>query len=163
MNNPDDPFTLNLTQRLELERYRRYLEATTNPVQLRKEAIALAELRYRERNAFKVFSAEVSPDLEPLRRSLDCSESLSPEPEGSPEPEVPQGCQATCEACGVKIESNPAGDIVHFSYGKPGTRSRLFQRVCRYARRPGCINLDTTKIGEERPGDRYDLPPGFSE
>ena len=42
----------------------------------------------------------------------------------------------TCSACGVEIE----GDLVKFSYGKPGSRDRLRARVCIYAKRPGCIN-----------------------
>jgi len=43
----------------------------------------------------------------------------------------------TCSACGVEIE----GDLVKFSYGKPGSRDRLRARVCIHAKRPlDCIN-----------------------
>jgi hypothetical protein len=44
-----------------------------------------------------------------------------------------------CPVCGVKIES---GEKVLFSYGPPGTRSRLWARVCNYVQKPGCINQD---------------------
>lgn len=41
-----------------------------------------------------------------------------------------------CQRCGVKIE----GDIVHFSYGKPGSRSRLYARVCQFALKRGATD-----------------------
>lgn len=64
----------------------------------------------------------------------------------------------TCSACGVKIEG---GDKVLFSVGAPGTRSRLWARVCQYAKKPGCINADTNAIGEIQPSDYYgDLEDG---
>jgi hypothetical protein len=59
---------------------------------------------------------------------------------------------ATCPACGVKIVG---GDKVIFSVGAPGTRSRLWARVCQYAKKPGCINTDSQKIGEVKPSDYY--------
>jgi hypothetical protein len=46
-----------------------------------------------------------------------------------------------CTACGVKI----VDDVVHFSYGKPGTRQRLHARVCQYAKKEGCINRGITR------------------
>ena len=57
-----------------------------------------------------------------------------------------------CSACGVKIEN---GDTVLFSVGPPGTRSRLYARVCQYAKKPGCINKNSEKIGEIKPSDYY--------
>lgn len=42
-----------------------------------------------------------------------------------------------CPVCSVRI----TGDTVIFSHGKPGTRERLYARVCQYAKdRAGCIN-----------------------
>lgn len=32
------------------------------------------------------------------------------------------------------------GDRVIFSAGPPGTRARLWARVCQYVNKPGCIN-----------------------
>lgn len=58
-----------------------------------------------------------------------------------------------CPACGVVIT---ADDSVLFSHGKPGTRARLWARVCQYAKRPGCINKDETKIGDIQEKDYYD-------
>jgi hypothetical protein len=47
----------------------------------------------------------------------------------------------TCPLCGVKIiVGMVGGDRVLFSAGPPGTRARLYARVCRYVDRPGCIN-----------------------
>lgn len=59
---------------------------------------------------------------------------------------------AVCPACGVKIVG---GDKVIFSVGAPGTRSRLWARVCQFAKKPGCINTDPRKIGEVQPSDYY--------
>ena len=50
----------------------------------------------------------------------------------------------TCSVCGVEIE----GDLVKFSYGKPGSRDRLRARVCVYAKKPGCINDPAGEIVE---------------
>ena len=49
----------------------------------------------------------------------------------------------TCPLCGVKIMVGVAGgDRVLFSAGPPGTRARLWARVCQYVDKPGCINAD---------------------
>lgn len=51
----------------------------------------------------------------------------------------------TCKACGVTIEDNK----VLFSCGKPGTRDRLYVRVCKYAvDKKNCINknIDESKV-----------------
>jgi hypothetical protein len=53
----------------------------------------------------------------------------------------------TCPVCGVKIVSMIGGDRVLFSVGPPGTRATLWQRVCRYTQKAGCINPQG-----ERPG-----------
>ncbi|WP_228035342.1 hypothetical protein [Oculatella sp. LEGE 06141] len=57
-----------------------------------------------------------------------------------------------CPACGVKIE---AGERVLFSAGPVGTRARLWARVCQYAKKPGCINLNTDAIGPIAASDYY--------
>lgn len=43
-----------------------------------------------------------------------------------------------CPVCQVSINK----DVVQFSFGKPGTRDRLWARVCQYVekQKPGCIN-----------------------
>ncbi len=49
----------------------------------------------------------------------------------------------TCPVCGVKILVGlVGGDRVLFSAGPPGTRARLYARVCRYVDKPSCINKD---------------------
>lgn len=45
-----------------------------------------------------------------------------------------------CPVCNVLIE----GDVVRFSYGPPGTRTKLKARVCQFAKREGCINPQTS-------------------
>ncbi|MGK7907333.1 MAG: hypothetical protein AB4040_08915 [Synechococcus sp.] len=41
-----------------------------------------------------------------------------------------------CPICNVTID----GDLVQFSHGGAGTKSRLWARVCRHATKEGCIN-----------------------
>lgn len=60
----------------------------------------------------------------------------------------------TCPVCGVTIVHN----TVLFSSGKPGTRARLYARVCRYAQKPGCINQDPDLIGEVLREDGFQEP-----
>ncbi|MFW6357740.1 MAG: hypothetical protein ACOC0N_00780 [Chroococcales cyanobacterium] len=67
-----------------------------------------------------------------------------------------------CPACGVKI----IGDQVHFSFGAPGTRERLWARVCQFAKKGGCINQNKDALNPIQPDDYYgdvdDLPlPNF--
>ena len=57
-----------------------------------------------------------------------------------------------CPVCGVKIEN---GEKVLFSVGEPGTRSRLYARVCQFAKKPGCINKNEDKIGVIKNTDYY--------
>lgn len=47
-----------------------------------------------------------------------------------------------CPVCGVKILKIIGGDRVLFSTGAPGTREVLWQKVCQYTDKPGCINRD---------------------
>lgn len=57
-----------------------------------------------------------------------------------------------CPACGVTIEN---GDKVLFSVGPPGNRSRLWARVCQFAKKPGCINQDQDAVGTIQSNDYY--------
>lgn len=60
-------------------------------------------------------------------------------------------CQK-CPVCGVEITDQKT---VLFSYGPPGTRARLWARVCQFTKRPGCINQDEAAIGNVQPLDYY--------
>lgn len=52
---------------------------------------------------------------------------------------MPEENCSVCPVCSVTIE----GNTVHFAHGGPGTRDRLYARVCQYAIASGkaeCIN-----------------------
>ena len=57
-----------------------------------------------------------------------------------------------CPKCGVKIKN---GSKVLFSAGEPGTRSRLWARVCNFVQSPDCINQDEEAIGVVESNDYY--------
>lgn len=57
-----------------------------------------------------------------------------------------------CPVCGVRIEN---GEKVMFSVGKPGTRARLWARVCNYVQKEECINQDQESIGFIPANDYY--------
>lgn len=57
-----------------------------------------------------------------------------------------------CPVCGVKIEN---GDKVLFSVGQPGSRARLYARVCNYVQQSECINKDEKAIGVIGVNDYY--------
>lgn len=47
----------------------------------------------------------------------------------------------SCPVCSVKILVGVVGgDRVLFSAGPPGTRAKLYERVCRHVDKAGCIN-----------------------
>ena len=58
-----------------------------------------------------------------------------------------------CSVCGVSINKNGQ---VNFSDGKPGTRARLYARVCQYTEKPECINREPELIGEITSQDNYE-------
>ncbi|MDJ0897951.1 MAG: hypothetical protein QNJ55_04005 [Xenococcus sp. MO_188.B8] len=58
-----------------------------------------------------------------------------------------------CSICSVSITEDGQ---VNFSNGKPGTRARLYARVCQYTEKPGCINREPELIGELTAQDRYE-------
>ena len=70
-----------------------------------------------------------------------------------------------CELCQIVIEDRPGlPDVVTFSNGPQGSRSKLWSRVCQYVpdpeRRRLCINQDSDVRGAEQPGDAFpDAPP----
>ena len=47
-----------------------------------------------------------------------------------------------CPVCGVKILKLVGGDRVLFSVGPPGTRTGLWQKVCQFSQKAGCINKE---------------------
>lgn len=53
---------------------------------------------------------------------------------------MPELQPQVCPVCNVKILKLVGGDRVLFSAGPPGTREVLWQRVCQYTQKPGCIN-----------------------
>lgn len=58
-----------------------------------------------------------------------------------------------CPVCGVSISETGQ---VNFSSGAPGTRSRLYARVCQYTDNKACINQDAALVGEVSPSDRFE-------
>lgn len=58
----------------------------------------------------------------------------------------------TCPACGVSITENGQ---VHFAVGQPGTRAKLYARVCTFNQKPGCINQEPELIGDVIPEDKF--------
>ncbi len=58
-----------------------------------------------------------------------------------------------CSICGVSIAEDGQ---VNFSDGKPGTRARLYARVCQYTKKFECINREPELIGELTAQDRYE-------
>lgn len=60
-----------------------------------------------------------------------------------------------CPVCGVKILPAIGGDRVLFSAGPPGTRAKLWARVCQFVDKPACINRDKTAIGEITDSDYF--------
>lgn len=67
-------------------------------------------------------------------------------------PESTQPKEEICPVCGVTILD---GAKVVFSAGPSGTRSRLWARVCNFAKNPGCINQDEAIAGNIRSDDYY--------
>ncbi|MFZ4665285.1 MAG: hypothetical protein ACOYME_02535 [Prochlorotrichaceae cyanobacterium] len=51
----------------------------------------------------------------------------------------------SCPVCGVTILPAIGGDRVLFAVGAPGTRAILWQKVCRFTEKPGCINQESKK------------------
>ncbi len=60
---------------------------------------------------------------------------------------------SSCTICGISITDSGQ---VNFSHGSPGTRARLYVRVCQYTQKPGCINQKPELIGEVNPSDEFE-------
>ncbi len=58
-----------------------------------------------------------------------------------------------CSICGIAIAEDGK---VNFSDGKPGTRARLYARVCQYTEKLECINREPELIGELTAQDHYE-------
>jgi hypothetical protein len=79
---------------------------------------------------------------------------------------IPPGTRRRCALCTVEIQGMAGGgDLVHFSQGAPGTRAKLWARVCQYLRSPEqcaqCINQDLALRGEVTGSDYYAEAPTF--
>ena len=66
-----------------------------------------------------------------------------------------------CPLCDVEIQGQGGpSDQVIFSRGTPGSRSKLWARVCQYlksdAQRSQCINQNPELRGDCRPGDGFE-------
>ena len=65
-----------------------------------------------------------------------------------------------CPACEVSID---AQGKVYFSVGQPGTRAKLYARVCKFNQKPGCINQSPELIGEVTAGRWLSIDRGFND
>ncbi len=83
---------------------------------------------------------------------------------------IPPGSRQRCSLCQVEIQGMVGGnDLVHFSHGGPGTRAKLWARVCQYLRsdeqKRQCLNQDPTLRGSVVASDYFaeapaiELPP----
>ncbi|MFN5193487.1 MAG: hypothetical protein ACK5E6_03545 [Cyanobacteriota bacterium] len=76
---------------------------------------------------------------------------------------IPAGSRVRCNLCLVEIEGQVGGDRVHFSMGAPGSRAKLWARVCQYLRTPEqcgqCINQDPGLRGEVVASDYFAEAP----
>ena len=77
---------------------------------------------------------------------------------------IPPGTRQRCSLCQVEIQGMVGGsDLVHFSMGAPGSRAKLWARVCQYLRTPEqtgqCLNQDPALRGEVRSRDYYAEAP----
>ncbi|MFO8237105.1 MAG: hypothetical protein R6U00_02390 [Prochlorococcaceae cyanobacterium] len=77
---------------------------------------------------------------------------------------IPPGSRQRCSVCQVEIQGMVGGnDLVHFSQGAPGTRAKLWARVCQFLRsddkRALCLNQDVSQRGTVVQSDYYDEAP----
>ncbi|APD48464.1 hypothetical protein KQ302_09060 [Synechococcus sp. CS-602] len=73
------------------------------------------------------------------------------------------GTLKRCSLCQVEIRGLAGGqEQVIFSQGAPGTRAKLWARVCQYVKEPQrCLNQDVTQRGAVQVDDFYGEPPSF--
>jgi hypothetical protein len=77
---------------------------------------------------------------------------------------IPPGSRQRCSLCQVEIQGMVGGnDLVHFSQGAPGTRAKLWARVCQYLRtdeqKGQCLNQDPSLRGTVQPSDFFAEAP----
>jgi hypothetical protein len=83
---------------------------------------------------------------------------------------IPPGSRQRCSLCQVEIQGMAGGqDLVYFSHGGPGSRAKLWARVCQYLRSDDqlkqCLNQDPSRRGMVQASDYFaeapviDLPP----
>ena len=77
---------------------------------------------------------------------------------------IPPGERRRCSLCQVEIQGMAGGtELVNFSQGAPGTRAKLWARVCQYLRsdeqKAQCINLDPSLRGTVVQTDFYAEAP----
>jgi len=77
---------------------------------------------------------------------------------------IPPGERRRCSLCQVQIQGLAGGgDLVQFSQGAPGSRAKLWARVCQYLRsdeqKAQCINLDPSLRGAVVQSDYYAEAP----
>jgi len=78
--------------------------------------------------------------------------------------EIPPGMRQRCSLCQVEIQGMVGGnDLVHFSQGGPGTRAKLWARVCQYLRtgeqQAQCLNQDASQRGTVQQSDYFAEAP----
>lgn len=77
---------------------------------------------------------------------------------------IPPGTRQRCTLCKVEIQGMAGGnDLVHFSQGAPGSRAKLWARVCQYLRsdeqKGQCLNQDQALRGTVVQSDFYAEAP----
>ena len=77
---------------------------------------------------------------------------------------IPPGTRQRCSLCQVEIQGMVGGnDQVHFSQGGPGTRAKLWARVCQYLRtreqQAQCLNQDASQRGTVQQSDYFAEAP----
>ena len=87
---------------------------------------------------------------------------------------IPPGSRQRCSLCQVEIQGMAGGqDLVYFSHGGPGSRAKLWARVCQYLRSDDqlkqCLNQDPSRRGTVQASDYFaeapviDLPPAAGD
>jgi hypothetical protein len=76
---------------------------------------------------------------------------------------IPPGTLKRCDLCRVEIRGMVGGiDQVVFSQGAPGSRAKLWARVCQFVKEPQrCINQEASLRGEVAAEDFYGEPPSL--
>lgn len=76
---------------------------------------------------------------------------------------IPPGTLKRCSLCRVEIRGLAGGrEEVVFSQGAPGTRAKLWARVCQFVKEPQhCLNQDAAVRGAVQVDDFYGEPPSF--